>query len=52
MSAVVKLPTHPWIVNPDVDRPVMGIDVSLMASAAVKQRRLELTKSGHVAVVQ
>jgi hypothetical protein len=52
VSAVVKLPTHPWIVNPDVDRPVMGIDVSLVASAAVKQRRLELTKSGHVAVVQ
>jgi len=52
VSAVVQLPTHPWIVNPAVDRPVMGIDVSLVASAAVKQRRLELTKSGHVAVVQ
>jgi hypothetical protein len=40
VSAVVTLQTHAWIVNPDADRPVMGIDASMVATAVVKQRRL------------
>jgi hypothetical protein len=28
VSVAVKSLTHPWIVNPDVDRPLVGIHVS------------------------